>query len=38
MEEEQTTQWPTEKAQKFKQRFTKHTYKICSPQILQSLL
>ena len=26
-EEEQTTQWPKEKAQKDKQRFTKHTYK-----------
>jgi hypothetical protein len=28
MEEEQTTQWPKEKAQKNKQRSTKHTYKI----------
>ena len=25
--EEQTTQWPKEKVQKDKQRFTKHTYK-----------
>ena len=28
IEEEQTTQWPKEKAQKDKQRSTKHTYKI----------
>ena len=27
IEEEQTTQWPKEKAQKDKQRSTKHTYK-----------
>ena len=27
IEEEQTTQWPTEKVQKDKQRYTKHTYK-----------
>jgi hypothetical protein len=27
IEEEQTAQWPKEKAQKDKQRFTKHTYK-----------
>ena len=27
IEEEQTTQWPTEKVQKDKQRSTKHTYK-----------
>ena len=27
IEEEQTTQWPKEKVQKDKQRFTKHTYK-----------
>jgi hypothetical protein len=27
MEEEQTTQWPTEKVQKDKQRSTKHTHK-----------
>jgi len=27
VEEEQTTQWPTEKAQKSEQRFTKHTHK-----------
>jgi hypothetical protein len=27
IEEEQTTQWPTEKGQKDKQRSTKHTYK-----------
>ena len=27
IEEEQTTQWPTEKVQKNKQRSTKHTYK-----------
>jgi hypothetical protein len=27
IEEEQTTQWPKEKLQKDKQRFTKHTYK-----------
>jgi hypothetical protein len=27
MVEEQTTQWPKEKVQKDKQRFTKHTYK-----------
>ena len=27
IEEEQTTQWPKEKAQKDKQQFTKHTYK-----------
>ena len=27
MEEEQTTQWPKEKGQKAKQRFTKHTQK-----------
>jgi hypothetical protein len=27
MEEEHTTQWPKEKAQKDKQRSTKHTYK-----------
>ena len=27
IEEEQTTQWPKEKAQKEKQRSTKHTYK-----------
>jgi len=26
-EEEQTTQWPKEKVQKYKQRSTKHTYK-----------
>jgi hypothetical protein len=25
--EEQTTQWPKEKVQRDKQRFTKHTYK-----------
>jgi hypothetical protein len=27
IEEEQTTEWPTEKVQKDKQRSTKHTYK-----------
>ena len=27
IEEEQTTQWPKEKVQKYKQRSTKHTYK-----------
>jgi hypothetical protein len=27
IEEEQTTQWPKEKVQKDKQRYTKHTYK-----------
>jgi hypothetical protein len=27
IEEEQTTQWPKEKEQKDKQRYTKHTYK-----------
>jgi hypothetical protein len=27
IEEEQATQWPKEKAQKDKQRSTKHTYK-----------
>jgi len=27
IEEEQTTQWPKEKVQKHKQRYTKHTYK-----------
>ena len=27
IEEEQKTQWPNEKVQKDKQRFTKHTYK-----------
>jgi hypothetical protein len=27
IEEEQTTQWPKEKEQQDKQRFTKHTYK-----------
>jgi hypothetical protein len=27
IEEEQTTQWPTEKVQKDKQRSTKHTHK-----------
>ena len=27
IEEEQTTQWPKEKVQKDKQRFTKHTHK-----------
>jgi hypothetical protein len=27
IEEEQTTQWPKEKVQKYKQQFTKHTYK-----------
>jgi hypothetical protein len=27
IKEEQTTQWPTEKVQKDKQRSTKHTYK-----------
>jgi hypothetical protein len=27
IEEEQTTQWPKEKAQKNKQQSTKHTYK-----------
>jgi hypothetical protein len=27
IEEEQTTQWPTEKVQKGKQRSIKHTYK-----------
>jgi hypothetical protein len=27
IEKEQTTQWPKEKAQKDKQRSTKHTYK-----------
>jgi hypothetical protein len=27
IEEEQTTQWPSEKVQKDKQRSTKHTYK-----------
>jgi hypothetical protein len=26
IEEEQTTQWPKEKVQKDKQRYTKHTY------------
>ena len=26
IEEEQTTQWPKEKVQRDKQRFTKHTY------------
>ena len=25
--EEQTTQWPKEKVQKYKQRYTKHTHK-----------
>ena len=28
IEEEQTTQWPKEKVQKDKQRYTKHTHKI----------
>jgi hypothetical protein len=27
IEEEQTTQWPKEKVQKDKQRYTEHTYK-----------
>jgi hypothetical protein len=27
IEEEQTTQWPKEKVQKDKQRYTKHAYK-----------
>jgi hypothetical protein len=27
IEEEQTTQWPKEKGQKYKQRSTKHAYK-----------
>jgi hypothetical protein len=27
IEEKQTTQWPKEKVQKDKQRFTKHTFK-----------
>ena len=27
IEDEQTTQWPKEKVQKYKQRSTKHTYK-----------
>jgi hypothetical protein len=27
LEDEQTTQWPKEKVQKYKQRSTKHTYK-----------
>ena len=27
IEEEQTTQWPKEKVQKDKQRYTKHTHK-----------
>ena len=35
IEEEQTTQWPTEKVQKDKQRSAKHTYKSKKTQVLR---